>query len=106
MVLLDLKLRPSTYREYYLYYQAAHRGVWCRRLNYLATLLGTVLTVIGVATLNATLAIAGVAGATTLSIASDVVNGDKKPMITQYPVWCVRTHFQLFVDLMKGKERF
>eukprot|EP00796_Vickermania_ingenoplastis_P012235 gene12235-8421_t len=92
-------LRPSNFKEFYAYYLVKHRSQLCRRLHFLGTILGSALTIIGIATLNLSLSVAGMATGFAICVAGDLGVQRIKPTFIEYPFWSTRANFHMVVNI-------
>lgn len=99
-----LGIRPTNFTEFYVYYLAKHRSQACRRLHFLGSILGGIISVIGIATLNTTLALCGLATGISLCLIGDIAVQQIKPTFVEYPLWSTRANFKMVVNMLKGTE--
>lgn len=97
-------LRPSNFGEFYVFYLLKHRSQWCRRLHFFGTVVGGIVSVIGIGTLNTTVALLGVLFGFVACIAGDVAVQQIRPTVLDYPLWSTRANFKLVVEMLKGNE--
>lgn len=100
----NIGFRPSNFTEFYAYYLLKHRSQACRRLHFLGSVLGGIISVIGVATLNATMTLAGLATGVALCMIGDVAVQRIQPTVLEYPLWSTRANFKMVVNMLKGTE--
>lgn len=104
MAVLSLRQQASNFKEFYSHYLISHSRPLCRRLHVVGTVIGTFMTVIGLATLDKLLAIAGIMTGLAISVGSDLTVQKIWPTIMEHPVWTVHAEYQLVADTVKGKS--
>ena len=94
-----------SFGEFYPFYLSQHANRSCRRLHFVGTTLGLAALLHAFSTLNFWWLAAGIAAGYAFAWAGHFFFEKNRPATFTYPLYSLMGDWQMFIDILTGKEK-